>query len=99
MLPAARLALSLPRLAAAARPFTRRAPVTRAMASAAAAAATTTTTTIVSRAEAFVKTELAHMDGSHDWWHIARVRKTALSLAAEAGPATEVYVSVSRCYM
>lgn len=34
-------------------------------------------------AEIFVKTELAGNDGSHDYFHIDRVRKTAVSLAKE----------------
>lgn len=38
---------------------------------------------IITAAEAFVREELAGMDGSHDWWHIHRVRQNALSLAAE----------------
>jgi len=95
LLAAACLALSIPRLAATTRSVPRRAPATRAMATDASTAAAT----IVSRAEAFVKTELAEMDGSHDWWHIARVRKTALSLATEAGLATWECVSLSRCYV
>ena len=55
--------------------------------------ATTTTTNndgtavdvpnIITAAEAFVREELAGMDGSHDWWHIHRVRQNALSLALE----------------
>lgn len=38
---------------------------------------------IIAAAEAFVREELSGMDGSHDWWHIHRVRQNALSLAAE----------------
>jgi uncharacterized protein len=38
---------------------------------------------IVASAEAFVREELSGMDGSHDWWHIHRVRQLALSLATE----------------
>ena len=41
------------------------------------------TASIVSDAEEWVKSELAGQDGSHDWWHIVRVRATALSLAHE----------------
>ena len=41
------------------------------------------TASIVADAEDWVKSELAGQDGSHDWWHIARVRATALSLARE----------------
>ena len=41
------------------------------------------TASIVADAEEWVKSELAGQDGSHDWWHIARVRATALSLARE----------------
>ena len=37
----------------------------------------------VADAEAFGREELAGMDGSHDWWHIHRVRTTALALASE----------------
>lgn len=40
---------------------------------------------VIVAAEAFVQSELANVDGSHDWWHIHRVRQTALSLAAEEG--------------
>lgn len=39
----------------------------------------------VAATEAFVRQELARLgpDASHDWWHIERVRKLALSLAAQ----------------
>ena len=40
---------------------------------------------IIAAAEAFVKKELAGNDGSHDWWHIHRVRQMALLLAQEEG--------------
>ena len=40
---------------------------------------------IIAAAEAFVKEELAGNDGSHDWWHIHRVRQMALLLAQEEG--------------
>lgn len=41
----------------------------------------------VATTEAFVKAELQRLgpDGSHDWWHIHRVRCLALSLAKEEG--------------
>lgn len=35
----------------------------------------------VKATEQFVRDELAGMDGSHDWWHIDRVRKTAIAIA------------------
>ena len=38
---------------------------------------------ILSAAEAFVQKELKGNDGSHDYSHIERVRKTARSLALE----------------
>ena len=44
---------------------------------------TASPSSIVADAEAFVREELAGMDGSHDWWHIHRVRTTALALASE----------------
>lgn len=40
---------------------------------------------VVARTEAHVRRELARADGSHDWWHVRRVRETALSLAREEG--------------
>lgn len=42
-----------------------------------------TMTAVVDRAEAWVREELAHNDGSHDYWHIHRVRATAMALARE----------------
>jgi len=39
--------------------------------------------TIISKTEEFVKKELQNNDGSHDWHHINRVRKLAISLAHE----------------
>jgi uncharacterized protein len=42
-------------------------------------------TEILARTEAFVR-ERMHGDGSgHDWWHVDRVRRTALRLAREEG--------------
>ena len=42
-------------------------------------------TDILARTEAFVR-ERMHGDGSgHDWWHVDRVRRTALRLAREEG--------------
>lgn len=38
---------------------------------------------VIAATEAFVKGQLEHVDGSHDWWHIARVRNLALLLAKE----------------
>ena len=40
---------------------------------------------VVCAAEDFVKKELAGVDGSHDWWHIHRVRNLALKLASMEG--------------
>jgi uncharacterized protein len=41
--------------------------------------------TLVRDTEAYVR-ETLHGDGTgHDWWHVARVRRTALRLAAEEG--------------
>jgi len=39
--------------------------------------------------EDWVKRELAAMDGSHDWWHIHRVRNNALAIARCERPADE----------
>ena len=41
----------------------------------------------VAATEAFVKAELQKLgpDGSHDWWHIHRVRNLALSMAQQEG--------------
>ena len=39
---------------------------------------------ILRRTEAFVR-ERMHAEGSHDWWHVDRVRRTALRLAREEG--------------
>eukprot|EP00887_Chlorella_sp_A99_P006715 scaffold3.g6715.t1 len=40
---------------------------------------------IIQRTEAWVRDLLRHHDGSHDWWHIHRVRAQALRLAAAEG--------------
>ncbi|KAK9803661.1 hypothetical protein WJX72_009151 [[Myrmecia] bisecta] len=40
---------------------------------------------LATQAERFVKQELSTHDGSHDWWHVDRVRKLALELAREEG--------------
>ena len=39
----------------------------------------------VKRAEEFVRQRIAGHDSSHDWWHIERVRRLALRLAAAEG--------------
>ena len=36
---------------------------------------------IVGKTECFVKEKLKDAEGGHDWWHIDRVRKTALNIA------------------
>ena len=46
--------------------------------------------TIIERTERFVRTALADIDGSHDWWHIHRVRLTARALAREEGADIEL---------
>jgi len=38
---------------------------------------------LVKKTEDYVSKELATVDGSHDWWHIHRVRKLALEIAQE----------------
>eukprot|EP00245_Coleochaete_scutata_P007792 TRINITY_DN23562_c0_g1_i1.p1 TRINITY_DN23562_c0_g1~~TRINITY_DN23562_c0_g1_i1.p1 ORF type:complete len:277 (+),score=65.39 TRINITY_DN23562_c0_g1_i1:64-894(+) len=40
---------------------------------------------LVEEAEVFVKKSMASYDSSHDWWHVERVRKTAIALAREEG--------------
>ena len=35
------------------------------------------TENIIQQTVAYVKDELAHAEGGHDWWHIYRVWKTA----------------------
>jgi uncharacterized protein len=37
---------------------------------------------IITRTEAYVKTQLQHAEGGHDWWHIHRVRNNAMKIAA-----------------
>lgn len=36
---------------------------------------------VLRQVEAFVKEQLAGAEGGHDWWHVARVRNTARTLA------------------
>ena len=38
---------------------------------------------VIEQAEQFVKEKLAHDFSGHDWWHIERVRKTAVTIARE----------------
>ncbi len=40
---------------------------------------------IINKAEQFVKAKHAQFDGSHDWWHIDRVRKMARTIADQEG--------------
>lgn len=44
-----------------------------------------TTTAAVEKAEKLMKQSMAGNDGSHDAWHVLRVRDLALSLAREEG--------------
>jgi uncharacterized protein len=37
---------------------------------------------IIERTVAFVKSGLKNAEGDHDWWHIERVRRIALAIAA-----------------
>ena len=39
----------------------------------------------VHRATDFVRAAIAGHDSSHDWWHVHRVRNTALTLAQQEG--------------
>ena len=39
----------------------------------------------INQIERFVQNELRNHDGSHDWWHIHRVRNNALTLAKHEG--------------
>ena len=48
-----------------------------------------TMTSVVDRAEAYVREELAQNDGSHDYWHIDRVRANAMALAREESTTNE----------
>lgn len=50
---------------------------------------------VIARAEAYVKRELVTVDGSHDWWHVARVRATAVSLAREEGDCDVLVVELA----
>ena len=43
---------------------------------------------IIVRTVAFVKSELENAEGGHDWWHIERVRKNALTIAKTESAAT-----------
>ena len=38
---------------------------------------------IIDKTVSFVKESLQEAEGGHDWWHIQRVRKTALTIAKE----------------
>ncbi|HEX5727020.1 MAG TPA: hypothetical protein VFX98_16205, partial [Longimicrobiaceae bacterium] len=40
---------------------------------------------ILARTEAFARERMAGDATGHDWWHVDRVRRTALRLAAEEG--------------
>ncbi|MCX6304348.1 MAG: HD domain-containing protein [Bacteroidetes bacterium] len=40
-----------------------------------------TDTEIIGKTAAFVKSELEHAEGGHDWWHIERVWKNAVTIA------------------
>ncbi|MEK5319096.1 HD domain-containing protein [Paenibacillus sp. FSL L8-0644] len=40
---------------------------------------------IIQKAEPFVQQQLAHDHSGHDWWHIDRVRKLSLKIAAKEG--------------
>jgi uncharacterized protein len=42
-------------------------------------------TDIIQKAEQFVQQQLEHDHSGHDWWHIDRVRKLALDIAAKEG--------------
>jgi len=45
---------------------------------------------LIQRTESFVRDALSDVDGSHDWWHIHRVRLTAVALAKEEGADAEL---------
>ena len=49
----------------------------------------------VQATEAFVKGAIQNLglDGSHDWWHIHRVRNMALMLGMEEGLSVRVFTS------
>lgn len=40
---------------------------------------------VIAAAEDFVREEMSRYDGSHDWYHVDRVRRNAMSLADEEG--------------
>ncbi|WP_025721646.1 HD domain-containing protein [Paenibacillus sp. 1-18] len=40
---------------------------------------------IIQKAEPFVQQQLEHDHSGHDWWHIDRVRKLSLTIAAQEG--------------
>jgi uncharacterized protein len=44
---------------------------------------------LITKIERFVRNELRNHDGSHDFWHIHRVRNIALSLAELEGITSE----------
>jgi uncharacterized protein len=48
-----------------------------------------TMTSVIDHAEAYVREELAQNDGSHDYWHIDRVRANAMALAREESTTNE----------
>jgi uncharacterized protein len=49
---------------------------------------------IIAKTAAFVKSELKNAEGGHDWWHIERVRKIALTIA-KTEPADPIIVEIS----
>jgi uncharacterized protein len=36
---------------------------------------------LIAKTKAFVRTQLEHAEGGHDWWHISRVHRNAINLA------------------
>jgi uncharacterized protein len=42
---------------------------------------TPTNNKLIEKTKAFVRTRLEHAEGGHDWWHIVRVHRNAISLA------------------
>lgn len=50
---------------------------------------------MIARAESLVKEHMAKYDPSHDWWHVNRVRNTALKLSqSQAGPVDPVVLEL-----